>query len=311
MADRLSVRRHLYAGATDPHGLPPVRDDLAPKLRWAWAMARHLTRAEFAVETSFHQIVIATILRSVETFTAELQLLEHRQPVQAGMLARPLFEDLIVAHWVVWNRDDPDWLVERFFRHRDAIALHQERIERETGWSLGPKLPTGDQLKSRQNALVREFGPEAQNDWWDPGEEGKGNGRPIRVRGVCNILEDAANRGEMFKPRLAGGAEPLLRRLERAALKWFHQLLHHTAVGLPAQPMEEAPPRASPDPSDQVLFISGWMLAQQGLLLGDLYGWNSDTETFQEFFALWLAEGYGAGPQDLVYEDGSSWFDRG
>ena len=142
MANLLSARRHPYAGASDPFGLPPVRDDLPPKLRWAWAMARHLTRAEFPVETSLHQIVIATVLRSVETFTAQLQLLEHEQPAQAGMLARPLFEDLVVAHWVVYNRDDPEWVVERFFRHRDAIALHQERVERETSWPLGPKLPT-------------------------------------------------------------------------------------------------------------------------------------------------------------------------
>jgi hypothetical protein len=158
----IHVRRHPYAGASDPHGLPPTRDDLDPKLRWAWAMARLLTRAEFQVETPLHQIVIATVLRSVETFTAQPQLLEHEQPIQAGMLARPLFEDLVVAHWLVYNRADPDWFVERFFRHRDAIALHQQQVERETGWSLGPTLPADERLKARQNALGREFGPEAQ-----------------------------------------------------------------------------------------------------------------------------------------------------
>lgn len=273
-------------------------------------MARHLSRASFPVETPLKQLVIATVLRSVETFTAVLELLEFEQPAQAGMLARPLFEDLVVAHWIVYNQADPDWLVERFFRHRDAIALHQERVEKETSWSLGARLPTGERLRSRQNDLFGEFGGEAQKNWWDPGENGQGDGRPIGVRGVCSILEDAAARGEMFKPRLAGGAEPLLRRLERAALKWFHQLLHHTAAGLPAQPMPDSGPIPSPDPSDQVLFISGWMIAQQGLLLGDLYGWNSDAEDFQKLFGLWLADGYGAGPQDLVYEDGTSWLDR-
>ena len=273
-------------------------------------MARLLVRAEFSVDSPLQQIVITTVLRSVETFTAQLQLLEHGQPAQAGMLARPLFEDLVVAHWVVYNRDDPDWLVERFFRHREAIALHQQRVERETGWSLGAKLPTDSDLKSRQNVLLKEFGGEAQKDWWDPGTEGRGEGQPIRVRGVCEILEDSASRGEMFKPRFAGGQEPLLRRFEQAALKWFHQLLHHTAAGLPAQPMVDGAPIASPDPSDQVLFISGWMIAQQGLLLGDLYGWVEDTDNFQKLFGLWLTEGYGAGPQDLVYEDGTSWLDR-
>jgi hypothetical protein len=273
-------------------------------------MARFLARAEFPIESPLHQIVIATVLRSVETFTAELQLLEHEQPIQAGMLARPLFEDLVVAHWLVYNRTDPDWLVDRFFRHRDAVALHQERVEGDTGWLLGPRLPAGQRLKSRQNELAREFGPEAQKDWWDPGEDTKGNGKPIGIRGVCKILEEAAAHGEMFTPRLAGGAEPLLRRLERAALKWFHQLLHHTAVGLPAQPMTDGVPHATRDSSDQVLFISGWMFAQQGLLLGDLYGWNSDAEDFQMLFCVWLTDGYGASPKDLVYPDGGSWLDR-
>jgi hypothetical protein len=46
------------------------------------------------------------------------------------------------------------------------------------------------------------------------------------------------------------------------------------------------------------------------LLLGDLYGWNSDAEDFQGFFACWLVEGYGAGPDDLLYADGTSYVDR-
>jgi hypothetical protein len=34
----------------------------------------------------------------------------------SAMLARPLFEDMIVAHWIDYNRDNAGWLVDRFLQ---------------------------------------------------------------------------------------------------------------------------------------------------------------------------------------------------
>jgi hypothetical protein len=43
----------------------------------------------------------------------------------SAILARPLFEDMIVARWIDYNRDDAGWLVDRFFKHREAVGLDQ------------------------------------------------------------------------------------------------------------------------------------------------------------------------------------------
>jgi hypothetical protein len=43
----------------------------------------------------------------------------------SAVLARPLFEDMSVARWIAYNRDDAGWLVDRCFEHREAIGLDQ------------------------------------------------------------------------------------------------------------------------------------------------------------------------------------------
>jgi hypothetical protein len=274
--------------------IPPERNDLPPRLKWAWAMLRYVARGRFAGDTAFRQLVVSTALRSANTFKSILVLVETGLPSQAAMLARPLFEDLVVGHWLLLNRTDPDWLVERFFRHRDAIALHQTKVERDTRWTMGPALPTAPKVASKQNPLLAEFGGEAQKNWWDPGDD---KGRPLGLRRIAEKLEQAAADGTMFSPRFAGGDEPLLRRFEQAAYKWFTQFLHHTAIGLPMQPMPEGDSVETPDPSGRVLFITGWTFAQQAYLLHELYGQGS--YEFDHLLGAWLTEGYGADLETL------------
>lgn len=104
------------------------------------------------------QVIWATALRSGETYAAISHLIGNEFDTQAAMLCRPLLEDMVVAHWLSYNRDDPDWLVERFFRQREALALVQLDLERKYGWPLGPPLvPDREALKPRQNELLREF----------------------------------------------------------------------------------------------------------------------------------------------------------
>jgi hypothetical protein len=52
-------------------------------------------------------------------------------------------------------------------------------------------------------------------------------------------------------------------RFERTSYKWLTQFLHHTAVGLPAQPMPAGVSVVSPDPAAAVLSVISWMFAQQ------------------------------------------------
>lgn len=267
-----------------------AKPDLPPPYE-ACAHLIAFTGGKFVLDTPFRQVVAGTVLRSRATFIGVCSLVEIEIPQQAAMLARALFEDVAVAHWVMLNEDDPTWLIDRFFRHRDAIALHQRRLSQETAWRVGaPIVSDPESLLSRQNALTKEFGAEAQKDWWDPGAEGRGRGRPIGLRGIVACLEDAATRHVRFYPRFAGGDEPLLVRMERVVQKWFNQYLHHTAVGLPFNATPDGVDPAH-NPTEHVLFCSYWMFAQQAYLLHELYG--RDLAEFEELYVEGLKDGFG------------------
>jgi hypothetical protein len=248
----------------------------------------------FVVDTPLQQLVVSTVARSFSTFTAICGMLFDGLPTQAAMLCRPMFEDLVITHWLVLNDSDPAWLVDRFQRHKEAMALYQQKLAFETEWALGPSLVNDlDAVKSRQNALFREFGGEAQKNWWDPGSEGRGRGRPIGLRGVASLLEDAAAEGRRFHPRLAGGDEPLLRRMELVVNKWFTQCLHHTAVGLPINVTGAGQvPELIGDPSYIVSFSAYWIFAQQIYVLDDLYG--ARRPGLDELIYVGMKEGFGA-----------------
>jgi hypothetical protein len=218
----------------------------------------------------FAQLIWTTFVRSKRTYESISFLLGNRFDTQAAMLCRPLFEDMIVAHWLDLNRDDADWLVERFFRHRKAMALDQIEMDAKSPWGMGPPLvPDSKELRAQQNALGKEFKGRARRDWWDPCAGGRGVGSPIGVEGVAAILEDAALEHVRFDPRFAGGEKPLLRTMEAQMGSWFSRQLHHTAMGLPFQPMPEGRIEVRNDPfaALRILFTAYWIFGQQGFLL--------------------------------------------
>jgi hypothetical protein len=216
------------------------------------------------------QLIWATIWRSKRTFEAISHMLGQEFDTQAAMLARSLFEDMVVAHWLDYNRDDPDWLVDRFFKHRDAMALDQIDVNAQFQFGTGPLIvPDSKELRSKKNALGREFSGRARRDWWDPGSDGRGGGAPKGIRGVAAILEDAAARQERFHPRFAGGQDALLGAFEGVILNWFSKQLHHTAIGLPFQPQPTGPITQHQDPhaAFRVFFTAYWTYGQQVYLL--------------------------------------------
>jgi hypothetical protein len=218
----------------------------------------------------FSQLIWATFVRSKRTYEAIGHLLGHEFDTQAAMLCRPLFEDMLVGHWLELNRDDPDWLVERFFRHRDAMTLDQIEIEQDHPFGIGPLLvPDTKALRAEKNALGKEFKGRARRDWWDPCEHGRGVGSPIGIAGVAGILEGAAAKHKRFDPRFAGGETAMLRSLEAVVVNWFSRQLHHTAIGLPFQPNAEGPIEFRQDPvaALRILFTTYWTFGQQGFLL--------------------------------------------
>jgi hypothetical protein len=260
------------------------------------------TGGGLSADTTYQQLIVGTVSRSFETFTTIVGTLYDEKPIQGMMMCRPLFEDVVVTHWLLFNDSDPTWLVERFERQKEAVALHQQKLTEQTGWSTGPPLVDDlDDVKSRQNALFKEFGGEAQKDWWDPGAESQGKGAPIGLRGVAAILEDAAARGSRFNPRFAGGDESLLRRMELVVSKWFTQRMHHTALGLPIQiPGRDQPPIVAPNRSYLVSFSAYWLFAQQLYALHDLYGRASPE--LDRLIYDGMKDGFGAPEETLHLE---------
>jgi hypothetical protein len=229
--------------------------------------------AVYTWEDDFGAIIFATVARSGRTFDGICKLLRAGLAVQAAMLCRTLFEDMIVGHWLLYNQGDHDWLVDRFLRHREAIALHKERIRDATGGAaMGPPLAVADDVKTREIELRDEFGKEAQRDWWDPGREGRGKGRPVGIRRLVNVLEDAAAERKMFHPRFAGGEKALLRVFDQVTYKWLNQCIHHTTVGLPFTPTVKGEAEKSLDPMLIVSWHAAWLFTQQVYLAHDAAG---------------------------------------
>lgn len=227
-------------------------------------------QARFQWENNFYALIYATVVRSARTYEGICTLLRAGLAVQAAMLTRSLFEDVVIAHWMALNQDDQDWLPERFLRHREAVALFQRKLFKDTKFAMGPLLSAPEDLENRADQLVEEFGKQATGDWWDPGKEGHGKGKPVGLRKIVVWLEKVAAERKRFHPRFAGGEEPLLERIDRTIHKWLSQCVHHTAVGLPFAPVDEDEAEVPPDPILTVGFSASWLFAQQIYLIHEL-----------------------------------------
>lgn len=180
-----------------------------------------IDKGQWRPVTRLENVVFRTVARGRGTYETVVDLIVNDKSLQAAMLSRSLFEDTAVAHWLVLHRDDPDWLLDRFDRHRDAMRLLAHESRSEFGWSEEPDdvsdiLPKKDQLK-------HEFGRFAQKDWW--GQDRHGN--QVSMPQLVKRLADA----EMFQPRLKGEA-PILEQFYTFQHKAWTQALHHTAAGM-------------------------------------------------------------------------------
>jgi hypothetical protein len=249
----------------------------------------YLPGRQLMMDTHMEQIVGGTAARAQETFYAICQLARDRQTVQAAMLCRSLFEDMVVAHWLVLHEDDPEFLVERYLNHLDAMRLN----EAATAARHGVEAPDVSDLAGREDDLRREFGDYAQKDWWGVRRDGS----RITMPEVVTELE----RAERFHPRM-GGEKPILREMYEKAQKWNTQLLHHTAAGMPLALNREnqLKPQALPAPTEiTVLAQAYWVHAQLVLLVLDVAP-NQDWRKFEAIFLRGLLDGFGfavSGPE--------------
>jgi hypothetical protein len=152
------------------------------------------------------QTILATYGRSTKTFRAAVILAGQGYGVQAGMLNRSLFEDMIVAHWV---RRTPS-AAAKMQRHgqllieraRDAAHRHGRQDVLE---ALPPPLP-----KTQRAAIAAEF---AGGHHW--------TGKTV---------------GELVNAVIDEWESPIDRRLLKQILDFDHamnnMLLHHSGPGL-------------------------------------------------------------------------------
>src|SRR5580692_9466374 len=110
-------------------------------------------------------VQLRTLLaRATETFSAAIHLTGEGYGRQAIMLARPLFEDLVLASWTKWVAD-PDWIVSRLNeQNRYTILLWNELIDKYP--SLGARV-SQEEISPAERARYKVlFGSYGELSWW-------------------------------------------------------------------------------------------------------------------------------------------------
>jgi hypothetical protein len=170
-------------------------------------------------------IIAGTAGRNEKTYEAILHLAANDYGQQGAMLLRSMFEDVTVAHWLLLHEDEAEHYAGRFIRHAEAMRLEAARVAERYG---APQVYVAG-LRSREQALTEEFGPNAERSWW--GRDA--NGRAVRLPAMVETIGTA----ERFWGR-THGETPILRETYAIVVKWSNQLLHHTASGVVMQLIE-------------------------------------------------------------------------
>jgi len=237
------------------------------------------------MDSPLEQLVYGTYSRAVGTFQAIVLLTSADLAQQGAMLVRPLFEDMVVAHWLVLHDDDPDWLIDRFLDHRDAMRLQEATSRGSHGWE---DVDISD-LAGREEALRAQFGAHAQRDR---------AGKRVDMATVVGELSAA----KRFRPRLRG-EEPVLLQFFDIVNRFATRHLHHTPVGLELQIVRgERVPAFVPLPNEiDVLFAAYWIHAQLVYLVLEVAG--GDATDFERRFLHGLYHVFGSAfdlPEDLA-----------
>lgn len=262
-------------------GIPePGSDDFDQLLDVAGFLPGFLDEGNWLPTTPLEDLVLATLARWRGTYETIMDLVASGRTLQAAMLGRSLFEDMIVSHWLVLHRDDPGWLVERFVRHRDAMRLRDHDVRVATG--LEHEGDDVSDLLLRADDLRGEFGRHAERDWW--GSDRAGN-RVTMATAVARLSE-----ATMFRPRLKGEA-PVLHEYFLLQQKAWTQALHHTAAGteMRAEARGNFPAVSAAPSAFSIVFGNYWVLGQTIAVTLDLGAEGYAERRFEELFLAGLA----------------------
>jgi hypothetical protein len=235
-------------------------------------MGSYLLERDLYADSQVQQLVNGTCARAFSTLSGVHGSIANEHPLQAAMLSRPLFEDMVVSHWVALHDDDPDWLIERFLDHRDAMRLAEARARREIGWSE----PDVSDIAHREAELIAEYGRYAERDWWGKNKDGT----RITMPRLVELLSEA----KRFHPRFKG-EQPILEQYYAVIQKFASQCLHHTAAGMEVQLARGGGmPGIAPLPDEtQMLAAAYWTYGQLVYLVLEL-----QPADFREFEGIFL-----------------------
>jgi hypothetical protein len=214
----------------------PSQAALERMLEWVDQWAAELRAA------AEHPVLGLTFERSRTTFTAAVMLTGRDYGPQAAMLARSLFEDMLLAFWMSWCLP-----ADRVEARLDAQRRHRQFLADLT---LGEDFD--EATRDLCNAL---FGAHGQSSWWarsvvtvvDPDTKQSSYKVETRrtlatligdVRTVAERLADSApskQREDIAK--VPAHLQYLLRQVNG----FNNDLLHHSAVGLSALDEQIAP----------------------------------------------------------------------
>lgn len=218
LCDRLEQRRRGFKSpglggdapsavrraASYARNVTSANDTVARQLAACEQIGMYLVDMQLMTDTHMEQIVAGTVGRARETFRAMCFLASQGQSVQAAMLCRSIFEDMVVAHWLVLHEDDPEFLTQRYMRQLDAIRLNEAKTTEAFGWVSDDV----SDLAGREEELRKEFGNHAQWHWWAVRREGQ----RLTLSEVITELESSPR----FQPRFQGET-PVLRHMYEKA----------------------------------------------------------------------------------------------
>jgi hypothetical protein len=260
-------------------GLEPGDDEFAALVKTCGYLGSFLDKGTWQPLTPLEELVLRTLARGRGTFETIVELADSNRTLQAAMLGRSLFEDMVVVHWLVLHRDAPDWLIQRFNAHADAMRLHDATVR---GQMRRGSIDDVADLRGHEEELRREFGLYAERDWWGKTRDGQ------RISMPQLVVRLASER--RFHPRLRG-EQPILEQYYALQQKAWTQALHHTAVGTLVGTVDGgAFPHSVAGPGRAIiLFGNYWVLGQLIFAALELGADAGAIAYFQKVFLAGLA----------------------
>jgi hypothetical protein len=191
--------------ATDPRITDALRDEFAA-CEALLDFAQACRPTTLTAEDPRADLILGTYARSSKTFQGLLRLAHVGYGEQAAMLGRSLFEDMLVAHWILSTPDAPARL-ERFRRY--TVVRLREAAHKHKRDDYLAQLPDTETRQQRE-ALKAEF---AGSRHWTG----------LSTDELVSAVEDEWG---------SGGGRTLLWQVYEFAIRNANHLIHHSHLGV-------------------------------------------------------------------------------